>query len=135
MSPPLDLMKGDFSSRYAEPARDFLGVLLQQGRVVLDSDSDDGEEMMRRLRELIAQITVDSPEWTDFNESDPGVTLLELFAFLADTLLWHIDERQRKRRRHRRRRRAVVAVGTAGIGLVLWSWGRKHQLSASHGAV
>jgi hypothetical protein len=25
----------------------------------------------------------DPPDWTDFNESDPGITLLELFAFVA----------------------------------------------------
>jgi hypothetical protein len=25
----------------------------------------------------------DSPQWTDFNESDPGISLLELFAFLT----------------------------------------------------
>ncbi len=28
------------------------------------------------------------PEWTDFNSSDPGVTLLQLFAFLAEGLLY-----------------------------------------------
>jgi hypothetical protein len=131
----LDLINSDFSSRYAEPMRDFIGVLLQQGRVLLDADSDGGEETIRRLRELIARIAVDSPEWTDFNESDPGVTLVELFAFLADTLLWHIDERQRNRRRRRRRRRAVLVVGSAGVGLVLWSWFREHPLSTSRGAV
>jgi hypothetical protein len=27
-----------------------------------------------------------SPEWTDFQESDPGVALLELFAFFAECL-------------------------------------------------
>jgi len=126
-------MKADLSSRYADPARDFIGVLLQQGRVLLDADSDGGEETIRRLRELIARIAVDSPGWTDFNESDPGVTVVELFAFLADTLLWHLDERQRKRRR-RHRRRAALVVGSAGIGLVLWAWIRDHPLSTSHDA-
>jgi hypothetical protein len=28
------------------------------------------------------------PDWTDFNESDPGITLLALFAFLALGLLF-----------------------------------------------
>ena len=74
------------------------------------------------LGEVVRRIPVDSPEWTDFNESDPGVTLLELFAFLAETLLWQTDERQRKRRR--RRRLAILVVGTAGIGLSIWTWGR-----------
>ncbi len=74
------------------------------------------------LGEILKRIPVYSPEWTDFNDSDPGVTLLELFAFLADTLLWQIDERQRQRRR---RRVAFLVVGTAGIGVFLCTWGRK----------
>jgi hypothetical protein len=74
------------------------------------------------LRELLRRIPVDSPEWTDFNESDPGVTLVQLFEFLTENLLWQIDERQRRRRRTRRV--AILAVGTAGIGLFLWTWSR-----------
>lgn len=31
------------------------------------------------------------PAWTDHNESDPGVTLLELFAFLTESLLYQFD--------------------------------------------
>jgi hypothetical protein len=70
------------------------------------------------LDEVLARIPVHAPEWTDFNESDPGVTLLELFAFLAETLLW-IEERQRQRRR--RRRLALLIVGTAGLGALWWT--------------
>ena len=29
-----------------------------------------------------------TPEWTNLNDSDPGITLLELFAFLTDNLLY-----------------------------------------------
>ena len=29
-----------------------------------------------------------TPEWTDGNESDPGLTLLQLFAFLAVALFF-----------------------------------------------
>ena len=59
------------------------------------------------------------PRVDGLQPSDPGVTLVELFAFLADTLLWQIDERQRQRRRQRRRRVVLVVVGTAGLG-ALW---------------
>jgi predicted phage baseplate assembly protein len=31
------------------------------------------------------------PEWTDHNVSDPGVTIIELFAWLADLLLYRIN--------------------------------------------
>jgi hypothetical protein len=71
------------------------------------------------LGEILERIPVDAPEWTDFNESDPGFTLIELFAFLLDNLLWQIDERQRQRRRQRRQRLALLVVGMAGLG-ALW---------------
>lgn len=31
------------------------------------------------------------PGWTDYNAPDPGVTLVALFAWLADTVLFHVD--------------------------------------------
>ena len=37
---------------------------------------------------LLARIPVHAPEWADHDVSDPGVTLLELFASLADDLLY-----------------------------------------------
>lgn len=32
------------------------------------------------------------PEWTDHNVSDPGVTLIELFAWMVDTLLYRVNQ-------------------------------------------
>jgi hypothetical protein len=32
-----------------------------------------------------------TPEWTDFNESDPGITLLQLFAWLEEMMLWRLN--------------------------------------------
>ncbi len=34
------------------------------------------------LDEVKNQIRYINPEWTDFQESDPGITLVELFAWL-----------------------------------------------------
>src|SRR5215212_9323742 len=31
------------------------------------------------------------PEWTDHNVSDPGVTLIELFAYMVDLLLYRVN--------------------------------------------
>src|SRR3712207_4516910 len=31
------------------------------------------------------------PEWTDHNVSDPGVTLIETFAFMVDQLLYRLN--------------------------------------------
>jgi len=42
--------------------------------------------------ELIRRIPVYAPEWTDHNASDPGVTLLELFAFLGENLLYRFNQ-------------------------------------------
>ena len=40
------------------------------------------------LSEALARIPVHTPEWTNFNRSDPGVTLVEVFAFLTESLLY-----------------------------------------------
>lgn len=42
--------------------------------------------------ELVRRIPVYTPEWTDFNENDPGIVLLELFAFLGETLLYRFNQ-------------------------------------------
>lgn len=42
--------------------------------------------------ELVRRIPVYNPEWTDHHESDPGVTLLELFASLGETLLKRFNQ-------------------------------------------
>lgn len=52
---------------------------------------DDGllepwEEVMNRLREEIPRIY---PEWTDYNIHDPGITILELFAWMRQVQMYH----------------------------------------------
>lgn len=50
------------------------------------------------VAELIGRIPAHTPEWTNPVPGDPGVTLLELFAWLGDTILYRanlIPERQR----------------------------------------
>ncbi len=42
--------------------------------------------------ELVQRIPVYTPEWTDHNASDPGITLLELFAFLGENLLYRFNQ-------------------------------------------
>ena len=41
--------------------------------------------------ELVNRIPVYTPEWTDFNESEPGIALLELFAYLGEALLFRFN--------------------------------------------
>ncbi len=50
------------------------------------------------VAELVARIPAHTPEWTHVAPGDPGRTLIELFAWLGDTLLYRanlIPERQR----------------------------------------
>ena len=50
------------------------------------------------VEELLSRIPAHTPEWTHPRPGDPGQTLLELFAWLTDTLLYRanlIPERQR----------------------------------------
>ena len=52
------------------------------------------------LDEALARIPIHNPEWTNFNQSDPGVTLLQVFSFLTENLLYRsnqIPERNRRK--------------------------------------
>jgi hypothetical protein len=51
--------------------------------------SDAGWEALRR--ELSARVAVFAPGWTEWTDSDPGITFLELFEFLAESLLFRPD--------------------------------------------
>lgn len=46
-------------------------------------------EIMADLRLRIPRVL---PEWTDHNVSDPGIALLELFAAMAESLHWRLDQ-------------------------------------------
>ena len=46
----------------------------------------DDREYSALRSELISRIPAYAPEWTDHNTNDPGITMLELFAFVADDL-------------------------------------------------
>lgn len=41
--------------------------------------------------ELVRRIPVHAPEWTDHSPADPGIALVELFAFLGDNLLYRLN--------------------------------------------
>jgi predicted phage baseplate assembly protein len=46
------------------------------------------QELIDGMRERLPRT---APRWTDHNVSDPGITLLELFAYLGDSLLYRLD--------------------------------------------
>ncbi len=49
----------------------------------------------RRFEDLVAEgralLPALSPQWTDHNLSDPGITLIELFAYLAEILIYRLN--------------------------------------------
>jgi hypothetical protein len=64
----------------------------------LQIPSIDDRRYQELLNEALARIPVHNHEWTNFNKSDPGVTILEVFAFMAESLLYRsnqIPERNR----------------------------------------
>lgn len=53
-----------------------------------DLDNRTFDQLVDEARKLIPGY---SPEWTDHNYSDPGITLLELFAWLSEIALYRIN--------------------------------------------
>jgi hypothetical protein len=52
------------------------------------------------LDEALARIPVHTPLWTNYNDSDPGVTILQVFAFMVESLQYRanrIPERNRRK--------------------------------------
>jgi len=50
------------------------------------------------VADMVRRVPAHTPEWTDLREGDPGRTLIDLFAWLGDTILYRanlIPERQR----------------------------------------
>jgi len=51
------------------------------------------------LDEALARIPVHNPEYTNFNGADPGITLLELWAFLTEALAYRANQIPERNRR------------------------------------
>ncbi len=47
------------------------------------------DQLQQQLRSRLPALT---PEWTDWNPSDPGIALLDLVAFAAEGLLWRFNQ-------------------------------------------
>src|SRR5262245_44916618 len=65
----------------------------------LQIPSIDDRRYQDLVAEALARIPVHNPEWTNFNESDPGVTLIEVFAFLTESLLYRCNQIPERNRR------------------------------------
>lgn len=52
-------------------------------------DDEGFREIAENARSMIPRLC---PDWTDFNYHDPGITFLELFAFLKESQQYHLDQ-------------------------------------------
>lgn len=51
----------------------------------------DDRRFQDLVREALDRIPAHTPEWTHLGESDPGVTMVELFAFMAESVLYRAN--------------------------------------------
>lgn len=58
----------------------------------LPSPNLDDRSFQSLVDDAKRMIGLRCPEWTDHNVSDPGVTLIELFAFLSETMLYRMNQ-------------------------------------------
>ena len=60
----------------------------------------DDRNYQQILDETLSRIRVHTPEWTNYSDSDPGATILQLFAFMTESLLYRcnlVPERNRRK--------------------------------------
>ncbi len=56
----------------------------------------DDRDFARLVLDAKATLRARCPEWTDLSPGDPGVTLLELFAYLTETLIYRVNRAPEK---------------------------------------
>ena len=52
----------------------------------------DDSSYQELRKKLVNRIPVFNPQWTDHNASDPGITLLELFAYLGEHVVHRFNQ-------------------------------------------
>lgn len=79
----------------------------------------DDRRYAQLVDDTLARARVHTPEWTNFNQSDPGVTLVQLFAFLTENLIFRANQTpERHRAKFLQLLRVPLAPASAASGLV-----------------
>ena len=79
----------------------------------------DDRRYAQLVDDTLARARVHTPEWTNFNQSDPGVTLVQLFAFLTENLIFRANQTpERHRAKFLQLLRVPLAAASAANGLV-----------------
>ena len=72
--------------------------------------------------EAIARIPAHTPEWTNRAEPDPGITLLQLFSYMTESLLYRTNLiPERNRQKFLRLLQIPMRAAAAAEGLVAFS--------------
>src|SRR4051794_25508551 len=58
----------------------------------LTSPNLDDRDFRQLVEEARSQIARSCPGWTDLSPGDPGVVLLEVFAYLTDTMIYRLNQ-------------------------------------------
>src|SRR6185295_5559429 len=91
-------------------------------KMPLQIPSIDDRRYQDLVAETLARIPVHNPEWTNFNKSDPGVTLIELFAFLTENLLYRANQiPERNRRKFLQLLGVPLQPSASSLGLVAFT--------------
>ncbi len=94
----------------------------------LQVPSIDDRRYQDLVRDTLARVPVHTPEWTQLAESDPGVTLVELFAFLTESLLYRANRvPEISRAKFLRLLGVPLAAVTPAQGVVAFSGARADQ--------
>ena len=94
----------------------------------------DDRTYQQLLDEALRRVPVHNPEWTSFNEADPGVTLIELFAFLTENLLYRANQvPERNRRKFLSLLGVPLQPATSARGIVTFSNERGPQRTITLG--
>jgi len=59
--------------------------------MTLPKENLDDKNFEELVKEAVARIPVYAPEWTDHNIHDPGITFIELFAWLAEMQIYRLN--------------------------------------------
>ena len=94
----------------------------------LQVPSIDDRRYQDLVRDTLARVPVHTPEWTQLAESDPGVTLVELFAFLTESLLYRANRvPELARAKFLRLLGVPLAAVTPAAGIVTFTGARADQ--------
>src|ERR1043165_1761710 len=79
----------------------------------------------RRFQDLVeigrARLPSLAPEWTDHNAHDPGITLMELLAWVAEAQLYSLSHVRRDERLAYAALLGISLHGTQGASGLIWS--------------